>query len=328
MRRLKAAAGLSAAAGFVWLLARGVDAAALGEVLSRLSISSLSLALFFVMAAFAVRVVRWWRMLRVLEPTLALGACVRPFLASVAFNNVLPLRAGDALRCVGFRQQLRSPATRVLGTLVVERALDVAVLSAILFLALLGLADGVFARGFVVAAAWIAGAAVAALFVAAFAPSVLKRLQPWWRTPGQVPLWKALADRLFRHGAPFVEAIGVARSTRRMFSLLALSAVCWACEGMAFVVVAADLEAESGPVGPWLSLAAGSLATAIPGAPGHFGTFHYFAAQGLTAHGATADAAAAVALSVHALLWIPLTAAGLTFYWLSPSRRHRNVTDR
>ena len=317
MRFLKAAAGLAAAAAFGWLLWRGVDAVELGRALSRLSVPSLALALCFVSAACALRIVRWWRMLRVLEPALPFGACVRPFLASIAFNNLLPLRAGDALRCVGFRRQLRSPATRVLGTLLVERALDVAVLSGILFLGLLGLPAGVFPRGFVVAAAWIAAAAATALLVATSAPSVFHGVRIRRNAPGGRPASRlaAMTDAVFRHAAHFVAAMGVMRSLPRMVSFCALSTACWSCEGMAFVVLAAGLDTGAGPFGPWMSLAAGSLATAIPGAPGHIGTFHYFAAQGLAAYGAAPDVAAALALGVHALLWLPLTAAGLACYW-------------
>ena len=76
-----------------------------------------------------------------------------------------------------------------------------------------------------------------------------------------------------------------------------------------FVTVAAALGAGVAPLGPWLSLAAGALATAIPGAPGYIGTFDYFAARGLAAYGASPEVAAALALTVHAL-WVPVTIAG------------------
>ena len=52
------------------------------------------------------------------------------------------------------------------------------------------------------------------------------------------------------------------------------------------------------------SLAAGTLATTIPSAPGHVGTFDWFAAQGLKAYGTSAEVAIAFALTVHAVLWV------------------------
>ena len=322
---LKAAVGLLAAGGFAWLLARELDIDALGRAFARLSSASIVLAAGFAMAAQAVRIVRWWRMLRILEPGLPLVACVRPFLASVAFNNVLPLRAGDALRVFGFRRQLRSPAARVLGTLVVERALDVVFLSGILFSGLLGLPGGVFPHGFVVASAWLTGTAGAALLAAVFLRPFFERARKRFvhaASPGAESLARRRwTQAIARHGAHLAEALGVVRSARTMIALCALSAAVWACEGAAFVVIAANLGAGAAGGGPWLSLAAGSLATAIPSAPGYVGTFDYFAALGASAYGATPEAAAALALTVHAL-WVPVTAAGLLCYWAPPTHRH------
>ena len=88
--------------------------------------------------------------------------------------------------------------------------------------------------------------------------------------------------------------------------------------------VASAVQAGAEPMGPWFSLAAGALATALPSAPGHVGTFDWFAAQGLEAYGAPSPRAVAFALTVHAVLWVPLTAAGL-FCLLARGIRPRRV---
>lgn len=137
-RWLKLSLGLVTTAVFVWLFARGLDFNALGRAFAELSVSAVLLALAVMATAHAVRIVRWWLLLRALEPSLPLSACIRPFLAGMAVNNVLPLRAGDAVRVMRFRRQLRSPAMRVLGTLVIERSIDTVVVSGIFFLGLLG----------------------------------------------------------------------------------------------------------------------------------------------------------------------------------------------
>ena len=309
VRWLKLSLGLAITAGFVWLLARGLDLDALGRAFAGLSGSAVLLALVFVTAGHAVRIVRWWLLLRALEPGLPLGACVRPFLASLAVNNVMPFRAGDALRVLGFRRQLRSPAMRVLGTLVIERALDLCVVSGIFFLGLLGLPDGAFPSGFVVAVTWLLGAGVAAILALMLLLPLLERFRD--RLPGRRLLsGRHWPEAVSRHGAHLADALGLVRSAPRMLLLGGLSVVVWICEGAVFVTVAAALGAGVAPLGPWLSLAAGALATAIPGAPGYIGTFDYFAARGLAAYGASPEVAAALALTVHAL-WVPVTIAGL-----------------
>ena len=322
-RRLKLSIGLAATAGFVWLLAREVDLEALGRAFAGLSVSTVLLALAFLAAGCALRIVRWWWMLRALEPTLPLGACAGPFLAGMAVNNVAPFRAGDALRVLGFRRQLRAPAMAVAGTLVVERVLDVAVLTGILFLGLLGLPDGAFPRDFVVTAASLAGAGIVAILALPLLVPVPGRFRE--RLPGRRFLaGRRWAQAVVRHGTHLAEALRLARTPRRMLALLGLSAAAWACEGAVFATMAAAIGAGAEPMGPWFSLAAGTLATAIPSTPGHVGTFDWFAAQGLEAYGASAEVAIAFALTVHAVLWVPLTAVGL-FCLLARGIRPRRV---
>ena len=308
-RRLRLALGLAITALFLWLLARGLDLQALGQAFAALSLPPLLAALGCMVAAMVLRIARWWLLLRSLEPGLPLAACVRPFLAGMAVNNVLPFRAGDALRVLGFRRQLRSPAMRVLGTVIIERVLDVLVVSGIFFLGVMGLPPGAMPPGFVAAAAWLAGAGVVAIL------ACILFLPLWQRLQGRLPGRRFWAGRPWaaaaaRHGANLSGALSLARSAPRLAALLAGSALIWACEGAAFMVVAAALQAGVAPLGPWLSLSAGALATSIPSAPGYIGTFDYFAAQGLMAYQAAPEVAAALALTVHAL-WIPLTVAGL-----------------
>lgn len=308
-RWLKLSIGLAVTAVFLWLLARGVDPDELGRAFAGLSISAVLLALAFGTAGHAVRIVRWWILLRALEPDLPLGACVRPFLAGLAVNNVMPFRAGDVLRVVGFRRQLRSPAMRVLGTLVIERALDLCIVSGIFFLGLFGLPDGAFPRNVVVAAAWLAGAGMATILASMLLLPLFDRYGD--RLQGcRLLAGRRWPEAVSRHGGHLAEALGLVRSMPRMLSLGGLSVVVWICEGAVFVTVAAALEAGVARLGPWLSLAAGTLATAIPSAPGYIGTYDYFAAQGLAAYGASPEIAVALALTVHAL-WVPVTVVGL-----------------
>lgn len=162
-RWLKPAIGVVVTVGFLWLLGRGVDVQALWQAIARLSLPVLALAVAFLTIDYGFRIVRWWWMLRAFAPILPLSACAWPFLTSIAVNNVMPLRAGDALRVFGFQHQLRSPAARVLGTLVIERFLDLIVLIGFFFVGLLGLPPGKFPDRFIHMAAWLAGGCIVAV---------------------------------------------------------------------------------------------------------------------------------------------------------------------
>ncbi len=319
-RWLKLAVGCAATTGFAWLFAIELDVDSLGRAFAGLSALAIVLALACIAIGVAVRLVRWWWMLRALEPGLPVGACIRPFLASMAVNNVLPFRAGDMLRVVGFRRQLRSPATRTLGTLVIERALDVVVLSGFFFVCLLGLPNDALPRGIVVAAIWLASAGAAAILASMLLLPLFERFR--WHLPGRRFLAaRRWAGVVSRHGAHLIGALSLMRSLPRSLVLGVLSVAAWLCEGAAFAIVATALGADAKPLGPWLSLSAGSLATAIPSAPGYVGTFDYFAAQGLAAYGAAPETAAAFALTIHVLLWAPLTVVGLLLLLFHRSRQ-------
>lgn len=371
-RHWRLASGLLLAAGFAWLFARELDWESVGRAFGGVSPGALGIGVLFLFGSWTLRIVRWWWLLRAAAPGLPFTACVGPFLVGMAVNNLLPLRAGDALRVAGFGRQLRSPVMRVAGTLVIERVLDVVVLTGVFFFCLLGVPEGYFSGEVIAGAVLLAGLSGASAFAVALFPLQLELLSqrlaaraaarrdvfaPEPSSPGngtrssatplaaagggspgqsaapedrvapsRLEVGKGRARRLFRwppaarllaaasrHGTHFGESLRALRSRSQTLGLFGISGLAWFCEGSMFFVVAAAIEPGSAPAGPWLAAAIGTLSTVLPGSPGHLGTFHYFAAQGLAAYGAAPAEAAAFALTAHALLWTTSTAFGLVF---------------
>jgi glycosyltransferase 2 family protein len=318
-RSLRPLVGIVITAAFLWFLVQGIDFDALSHTFAKLSITLLVLALACLAAGYTVRIIRWWWMLRTLEPSLPIRACVWPFLTSIAVNNVMPFRAGDALRVFGFRLQLCSPAVRILGTLVIERILDLVTLLGFFFLGLIVLPSGAFPVRFVIGATWLAGFSIAVvLLLILLAPWLGRMLQPiathWFFAN------RNLSAAVATHGGHFVDALSLVRSPLRLLLLLGLSVLTWTFEGAVFATVAGAVHAHVRLFGPWFSLGTGTLATLIPSSPGYVGTFDYFAAQGLEAYGAAPAVSVVFALTVHAVLWVPLTTAGLTYLMLFSNR--------
>ncbi|MGH7518006.1 MAG: lysylphosphatidylglycerol synthase transmembrane domain-containing protein [Gemmatimonadales bacterium] len=292
--------GLGVAAVFAWLLARSVDWRAVRSALASAVAGPLAVGIVLLAGGFAARIARWWWMLRPLAPSLTIVGCVRPFLASLALNNTLPFRAGDVARAVAFRDDLGVPAGQVLGTLLIERVLDLVVLLGLLGLGLATVAPDVVPRALVIGAAAAGALGVLGLTGAALMPaSLIARLR---RRLG--------GGRLATVAGHAADAFATLRSPARVLQLLALSALAWTLEGGMYASVALSLGAGVSPLAPWLALATGTLSTLLPGTPGYVGTFDYFAALGLAAGGAAAPLAAAFVLLVHALLWVPVTAVG------------------
>jgi glycosyltransferase 2 family protein len=313
-RWLKPALGLLVTLAFLWLIARQVDAAALAGAFTGLAPAWLLLALALLAADYALRILRWWWMLRSLAPALPARACAWPYLASIAVNNVLPFRAGDVLRAFGFRRQLQSPAMRVLGTLVLERLLDMTTLLALFFVGLLAVPTELFPRAITLSAAWLAG--TTALTLAALlllAPRLPAMMQ--WVAEQPALAARGWSERIGHWGQSFAESFGILRRPADVLALFGLSFAIWLLEAALFAVIALAFAAPSGPLGGLFAMATGTLSTLIPSSPGYVGTFDYFTLTAFAAYGVPEADAAAIAFTVHAVLWLPLTVLGLG--WLA-----------
>lgn len=319
VRWLRAAAGVLVALLFLYFTLHRLDWPAVRAAWRSAAPALLVLAVVALAAGYTVRIARWWAMLRVLEPEIAYGDCVRPFLVSIAVNNTVPLRAGDFVRAFGFRRTLRAPAAAIVGTLVIERVLDLLVLLALFFVGLLGVAHGSVPRGFIASGKVLFGVALSTVLALVFAPRAVERvvirllLAPIsaWRGPAAPAAGRlrAAAEQIL---GTFTRLLTPARAA----GLLALSIVAWGLEGGVYAAVAWALHSGGAAFGPLFSLATGTLATLLPSSPGYVGTFDYFAVLGLVAYGATRTAGAAFALLTHFVLWLPPTLAGtLCLVW-------------
>jgi glycosyltransferase 2 family protein len=325
-RRLRIGVGWVVALVFITLAFRRVSLDAVFSALTTARTLPLFFALVAVAAGFGMRIVRWWWMLRALEPALPVRACVRPFLVSIAINNTVPLRVGDVVRAVGFRSALRASAMAVAGTLLVERLLDVVVLLALLFAGLIALGHTVVPRPFVVAGTVVGVLAGVGLLSLIFFPALVRRSVTWLieRLPLVPDVVRTRSLRLFEQ---LFDALLIVRPVGRALALLAATVVAWGLEGTAYACVAWSLGVDGSLFAPWFALATGTLATMIPSSPGYVGTFDYFAVQGLTAFGASHVVALTFALLIHLLLWLPVTVVGALLL-VAPTSRRTATADR
>jgi len=300
-------AGLAVAALFVALLARSIEWREVRLVLAGATWFPLVLATFALAADMSARITRWWIMLRAAQPDLPWSTCARPFLGSLALNNTVPLRAGDVVRVFGFQGTLRAPTAHVVGTLVLERMLDLLVLLGILSISVLG-TSGVFPHPFIVLASAAGAVCVVALLAITLVPRSISRaiqrlVARLFAGRRWAPAFNQMVDQL-------TQSLALLRSPARAFRLLGLSMIAWLLEGAVFACVLQSLQIQVPWPAAWLALAAATLATLLPSSPGYVGTFDYFATLGLTAYGAAPASGAAFALLAHLVLWLPVTAAG------------------
>jgi uncharacterized protein (TIRG00374 family) len=313
-RALKLALGVAISAAFLYATFRTVPFSQVLVVIGSARPEWLVAALAFVALAYTLKIYRWATMLRSLGSTVRAREAATPFLGGVALNNVLPFRAGDVIRVVAFQRFTGIPASGQIGTLVLERLLDLFVLMTFLFATVSYLEADVLDEALLSGLKLAALAAAAAIAVFIAAPGVIRVVVRW--AEARIPKLRRAGEALLRLSD------AVATLSRPIFVLRVafLSVLAWLAEGGAFFAVGQALGIGATPEAALLALSVGTLSTIIPSSPGYVGTFHYFTARTLSGVGAPAVSATAFAILIHAILWLATTAAGFLLLTISGLR--------
>lgn len=303
-RAAKIAVGIAISALFLWATLAAVPLAEVAKVLAVARPEWILVALAFAALAYLLKIARWILMLRRLGARVGLREAATPFLGGVAFNNVLPLRAGDVIRVVAAERFTGVPPSGQLGTLVLERLLDLAVLMAILFATItlwsVEMLDASILHGLRLAALGV----VIAILLFILAPAPVRLIVRW--SFARLPRLRGAGAAMLR----LSDAVQTLSRPSFLIKAAALSLAAWLAEGGAYLAVGLALGIAASPEAALLALSIGTLSTIIPSSPGYVGTFHFFTARAVAAFGAGPAGAAAYAILVHALLWIATTAAG------------------
>src|SRR5215218_8164234 len=258
-------------------------------------IAEFGAAIAFYLAGCAVRAERWYELLRYN------GARPRRpdaygLVAVANFgNNVLPARAGDALRVVLVAPRAQTDARTAIGTIVAERVLDVVVLLGLFVVLAYGVLGGtdVPSAGRLVFAALLVAGLVATAAAAAW---ILHR--------------RGHLERVLAFLAPMAEATRNLRSNHGM-QLLGLTFVVWALEWIAWWLTAraVGLDLALLEVGYLMGLA--SMFALVPSGPGYVGTFDAAVVFGVRALDFGGAQALSYVLLLRFVVTVPITLIGL-----------------
>jgi glycosyltransferase 2 family protein len=253
-----------------------------------------AIALYFV--ACAIRGERWHVLL--LENATKPHRADSYGLVAVGYlgNNVLPARAGDALRVVLMAPRAETDKRTVLGTLVAERLADVLVLG----LLFLGLAYGVLQGAGAFEIGDRLGTAIPILVglvaLAAAVAFVIHRRGHLARVLDFVrPMLAATVNLKGRHG----------------FEVLVLTVLVWACEGAVWYLTAEAANLGVDVIEALYLLALSSMFVLIPAGPGYAGTMDASIIIGAKALEKSSSAALTYLILLRFVLMIPIGVAGL-----------------
>jgi uncharacterized membrane protein YbhN (UPF0104 family) len=107
---------------------------------------------------------------------------------------------------------------------------------------------------------------------------------------------------------------------------VALTLAAWVLDATVFWVAARSLGLELAPLGAMLVSAVAVLSTAVPTAPGYVGTYELAAVAAAGVAGITGESALALAVLVHVITLVPLSAGGALALWAIGGRRLRTLT--
>jgi glycosyltransferase 2 family protein len=206
-----------------------------------------------------------------------------------AANNILPARAGDAVRVFLMAPRAHTSKKAVLGTLLAERLLDIAVILTLFLVVgygLLGEAGAGDVHWILLATAAVAAAGVAAVLL-------VRR-----------------NERLHRFSAPILSSTLQLRG-RHGLRLLAATFLIWAIEAGVWMSTGAAAGFAMDPIEGCYIVALASVFALVPSGPGYAGTQDAAAITGILALGGTESQAVTYVILVRFVLAVPITIAGL-----------------
>ena len=244
--------------------------------------------------ATLVRAERWHQILVITGVHARRVDCFALTTVGYMGNNVLPARAGEALRVVLLSQRSDGSKRTLLGSVVAERILDVIALVTIFVVTVYGVLSAKVLptdRPILVAGIsfLVAVAAAVAIWVLR-SHHVFERARDWLR-----PLADAPRALLSRWG----------------LVLLAGTFLLWTLEASVYWSVARAIDMEISMSGALYLVALTNFVAALPAAPGSIGTFDAAVLFGAKRLGAASSVALSYVILLRFVLYVPITLVGL-----------------
>jgi uncharacterized protein (TIRG00374 family) len=298
---LRALIGVAISIAALAFVLGGTDLAETANVLSRADLRWVALALVLYSFDLAFRALRWQRLLRPIAHVRYLPMFAYLLVGYLA-NNILPARLGELVRShyLGDREGISRAAA--LGTVVVERVVDLVAVVAIASVAHLVLS----VRG-MVGNVVLLGAAVTGLFLIVLAIGIVAH-----RIPGLDRI-RAVVERYPRVrdlARSLQDGLAVAARPRTIGEAIAVSGLSWTMAILAYAAVGQAIGIQLS-MGQAALIASGvALASAVPAGPSNLGTFEFAAKELGKAVGIEEASALALGVLAHVAILVVTSVGG------------------
>ncbi len=303
--------GIVISVALVYLVIRSVNPESVFAAFKDANLLFLIPALLLYFTGVFVRAVRWHVLLRPVQ-TISVRRLFQVLTVGFMANDILPLRAGEAVRAyVLWNKERVSPGATV-ATILVERIFDGLTLTGFLVVGglLVPLNDSLLLLTRAAAVIFVVG--VLGAVALAIVPQFTLRVTATFLRPFPA----RLRDLALRVIASFENGLHILRSARETGLVLVLSVAAWSLEASVFYMLMFSFPMEARYVAAVLGAAVANLASMIPSSPGYVGTFDVGLLNVLSGtFGVETSLATAYTLLVHVVLVVPITALGIVFLW-------------
>ena len=295
---LRAAVGVAVSGASIYLVTRAISVDDTLRVLARARWELVALTGLLLTIDVAIRTLRWRALLGPIA-LLPRGTVLGHLLVGYLANSALPARLGELVRAFSLADREGMSRSAVVGTVVVERLIDLGVLAIAVFAGI----------AFVTSASVFLLGAVTGLVVGFGGLTVLL----FMGRAGADSRWldRVPAGRIRSTVHGLINGLSVIRSVTVLTQAILLSAVAWGVTGLAFATAGSAVGVSLTFPEALLFAAAVNLATAIPAGPGYIGTFELAAISVSAAIGIVPLAGLAMGVIVHAATLIVTSLGGL-----------------
>jgi len=287
----KLIAGIIVAGIFIYLTLRGVDFGQVGASLADVSFPYLFLALFQFILISICRSLRWGVILRFLVhiPQLRLFPLFSVGLMAVV---VLPARLGELVRPYALRSKVDVPYMPVLGTILVERLLDITVILAILGAVVLEPQSPPWLVRSGYGALVALGLLLGGITILHYQTDRVLRLVHWVASRISV----RLGDLMVRAIRNLEGGLHIISSPWSLLLALAMSALVWGLSASAIYTLFRFQGLELPAIAAFTVLVITVAGISLPTAPGMIGNFHYASVLALSLYSVPKEAAFAFSM--------------------------------
>lgn len=294
---------------FLWFAFRDLHPGQVIDEIEQASTLLLIVGAMWYFAAVSIITLRWQYLLRQVK-VIPLKNLFPLVCIGYMGNNVYPFRSGEALRIYLLRRDHGVPVVKATTTVIVERVFDGLVMLTFIVIPLLLTdiaSDDV--QQVLTFAAPIFLTALVVFFVLAAKPSVLRHLT---RLIGQFLPGKP-AKLVRGIGEEIIDGLEGLRSPTDLAGAVISSYATWAIEASVYWIVMLAFDIDSGYLVALMVVGTVNLAGLLPASPGMVGVFEFFARAVLVAAGIADGIAAGYAVTVHLVIWLPVTVVGFAF---------------